>query len=352
MKMISVRETWLEKSSFPNISIWYRNQEILQLSARFGYWLLHRLCWYQIRMISFILSTLSHLLLTLLLGKFLSVWYLEPFGALDYHGNCSLVPLLGPNSKLVNLFQWCLCEYFHFSISYQRRTRIQSSIVHSSKGFYTSLYTDRLGWSHPVSESLIQVITFLTTSMSILLPIILQPNWAYFYAAMAVVAGYLFYIPFFHYNISFPGTGWDFSLEILEIYLVDYLSHKIEFYPRKVLTDFILFCNYILKVCPKFTRMNKQIKISLVNVSQFQLTVYYVTSSRTVTLAFAGSEYIMMIWIPFAIHFISKFSASISKNHFYLSLLSVANESWTADPNLTQNWKRVIINYQVLGPQC
>ena len=158
-------------------------------------------------MISFILSTLSHLLLTLLPGKFLSVWYLEPVGALDHRGNCSPVPLLGPKFKLVNIFQWCLCEYFHFSISYQRRTRIQSSIVHSSKGFNTSLYTNCLGRSHLVCESLIQVITFLTTSMSILLPIILQPNWAYFYAAMAVVAGYLFYIPFFHYNISFPGTG-------------------------------------------------------------------------------------------------------------------------------------------------
>ena len=184
MKVMSVLETLLEKSSSHNISIWFLNQEILQLSARFGYWLLHRLCWYQIRMISFILSTLSRLLLMLLLGRL-------------------------PGSRkptLEILVKWRLCEYFHFSISYQRQTRIQSSIVHSSKG----IHTDRLWQSRPVSESLIQVITFLTTSMSILLPIILQPNWAYFYAAMAVVAGYLFYIPFFHYNIYFPGTGCDF----------------------------------------------------------------------------------------------------------------------------------------------
>lgn len=33
------------------------------------------------------------------------------------------------------------------------------------------------------------------------------------------------------------------------------------FYPIKVQSDFILFCNCILKVYPKFTRMNKQIKM-------------------------------------------------------------------------------------------
>ena len=135
-------------------------------------------------MISFILSTLSRLLLMLLLGRL-------------------------PGSRkptLEILVKWRLCEHFHFSISYQRRARIQSSFVHSSKGFDTANLLRR---PYPSGESLIQVITFLTTSMSILLPIILQPNWAYFYAAMAVVAGYLFYIPFFHYNISFPGTGYN-----------------------------------------------------------------------------------------------------------------------------------------------
>ena len=99
------------------------------------------------------------------------------------------------------------------------------------------------------------------------------------------------------------------------------LIHKMDLYPRKVRTDFILFFNYILKVCPKFTKMNKQIKILSVNVSQFQHTVYHVTSSRTVTLAFAGSEYIMVIWIPFTVHFISKFAASISKSILYQSLV-------------------------------
>ena len=34
----------------------------------------------------------------------------------------------------------------------------------------------------------------------------MEPNWAYFYAALAVLSGYLIYIPFFEFNKKFPGA--------------------------------------------------------------------------------------------------------------------------------------------------
>jgi len=64
---------------------------------------------------------------------------------------------------------------------------------------------------------IIPFIAFCLSFFSILLPIITQPNLAYLYGLSVMVAGYLIYFPFFHYNISFPGSAWLY--EKLQIFL-------------------------------------------------------------------------------------------------------------------------------------
>ena len=63
--------------------------------------------------------------------------------------------------------------------------------------------------------------------MSILLPIILEPNWAFFYAAMVIFAGYLFYVPFFELGWTAP-----FS-DRLYIFLQLYFESVPEVYKRE-----------------------------------------------------------------------------------------------------------------------
>ena len=75
---------------------------------------------------------------------------------------------------------------------------------------------------------IIPILAFCVSFASIFLPIITQPNWAYLYAALVMVTGYLIYFPFFHFELNFPGSDWiykNFQL-LLECVPNDYEDFK------------------------------------------------------------------------------------------------------------------------------
>ena len=90
--------------------------------------------------------------------------------------------------------------------------------------------------------------------MSIILPVILKPNWAYFYALMVVLAGQGSTNP----DVQ-PRRG-DSSSLLQVIYFTFHLC--ISMFACLDQTDFIHFCSFTLNLCLKFTRINKSCSMS------------------------------------------------------------------------------------------
>lgn len=55
---------------------------------------------------------------------------------------------------------------------------------------------------------IIPFIAFCLSFASIFIPIITQPNLAYLYCALVMLSGYIIYIPFFYFDVQFPGSKW------------------------------------------------------------------------------------------------------------------------------------------------
>ena len=91
--------------------------------------------------------------------------------------------------------------------------------------------------------------------MSIILPVILKPNWAYFYALMVVLAGQG------SPNVSVEPSVWVYSACGSKISLFKDICFIfplcISMFECLDQTDFIHFCNYTLNLCLKFIRINK-----------------------------------------------------------------------------------------------
>ena len=90
--------------------------------------------------------------------------------------------------------------------------------------------------------------------MSIILPVILKPNWAYFYALMVVLAGQ----GSTHPDVQ-PTIQNSPSLSKV-IYFTFHLCISMFVYLDQ--TDFIHFCSFTLNLCLKFTRINKSCSMS------------------------------------------------------------------------------------------
>ena len=118
------------------------------------------------------------------------------------------------------LYNW-LCFSFHICFVVVCKLVLLS--IWYQKWLFSGVYLSIIIWRWKRKDKrefkvplIIPVITLLTTSVSIMLPIIQEPNWAYFYAAMVVFAGYLFYIPFFELGWKAPFS--DSVYKFLQLY--------------------------------------------------------------------------------------------------------------------------------------
>ena len=91
--------------------------------------------------------------------------------------------------------------------------------------------------------------------MSIILPVVLKPNWAYFYALMVVLAGQGYPNASLEPSVCVRSVRSSKISLFKAIYFIFPLC--ISMFECLDQTDFIHFCNYTLNLCLKFIRINK-----------------------------------------------------------------------------------------------